>query len=55
MVTIADVMEACKILARKSAGTQPTPVELIAADLTKSDGVTINDVMEICKILARKA
>ena len=52
-VTIADVMEACKILARKSAEIDPTAVEIAAGDLDADKDVTIADVMEICKILAR--
>ncbi|MCI8360224.1 MAG: hypothetical protein HFE86_02675 [Clostridiales bacterium] len=54
-VTIQDVMEACKVLARKSAGTEPTPGELLRGDLDGDDTVTINDVMELCKILARQS
>lgn len=53
-VTIADVMEACKILARKSADIDPTPEELKRGDLDGDKDVTIADVMEICKILARQ-
>ena len=55
VVTIQDVMEACKILARRSAGTNPTEDEIARGDLDGVDGITISDVMEICKILARKA
>ncbi|MCI8361266.1 MAG: family 78 glycoside hydrolase catalytic domain [Clostridiales bacterium] len=54
-VTIQDVMEACKILARKSAGKTPTADELAVSDLDGNKDVSINDVMEICKILARQA
>lgn len=54
-VTIQDVMEACKILARQSAGKKPTDEELELGDLDGSNSITINDVMEICKILARQA
>ena len=53
-VTIQDVMEACKVLARKSAGTPPTSGELLRGNLDGDDTITIGDVMEICKILARK-
>ena len=52
-VTIADVMEACKILARKSAGDDPSHLETLVGDLDKDGYVDIADVMEICKILAR--
>ena len=53
-VTIADVMEACKVMARDSAGTDPTSAEKLLGDLDKDSEVTIADVMEICKILARQ-
>ena len=52
-VTIADVMEACKIMARESAGTDPTDHEIACGDLDGDGEITIADVMEICKILAR--
>ena len=52
-VTIADVMEACKVMARESAGTDPTDDEIARGDLDKDGEITIADVMEICKILAR--
>ncbi len=54
-VTISDVMEACKILARQTAGQPPTQRELLVGNLDGSDGIAIGDVMEICKILARQA
>lgn len=53
-VTIADVMEACKVMARESAGSKPTPLERAVGDLDDDGDVTIADVMEICKILARQ-
>ena len=53
-VTIADVMEACKILARKSAEIDPSADEIARGDLDGDKDVTIADVMEICKILARQ-
>ena len=53
-VTIADVMEACKVLARKSAEIDPTDGEIARGDLDGDQDVTIADVMEICKILARQ-
>ena len=54
-VTIADVMEACKVMARDSAGTDPTDEEIIRGDLDGDGEITIADVMEICKILARQS
>ena len=54
-VTIDDVMEACKVLARKSAGTDPIDDEIDRGDLDEDGKITINDVMEICKVLARRA
>ena len=53
-VTIADVMEACKVMARESAGTDPTDDEIKRGDLDDDGEITIADVMEICKILARQ-
>ena len=53
-VTIADVMEACKVMARESAGTDPTDDEIARGDLDDDGEITIADVMEICKILARQ-
>ena len=52
-ITIADVMEVCKVMARQSAGTLPSADLLRACDLTGDDVVAIDDVMELCKILAR--
>ncbi|MCI8360846.1 MAG: prolyl oligopeptidase family serine peptidase [Clostridiales bacterium] len=54
-VTIQDVMEACKVLARQSAGKAPTADEMLRGNLDGDDKFTISDIMEICKILARKA
>lgn len=53
-VTIQDVMEACKVLARKSAGRPPSADEMARGDLNQDGAFVISDVMEICKILARK-
>ena len=55
LVTIQDVMEACKVLARQSAGVHPTEEEMRRGDLDGDAAFTIGDVMEICKILARTA
>ena len=52
-VTIQDVMEACKVLARKTAGKEPTADEMAWGNLDGDQAFTIGDVMEICKILAR--
>ena len=54
-VNIADVMEACKVMAREAAGTDPTADEMVRGDLDRDHQFTIADVMEICKILARKS
>lgn len=53
-VTIQDVMEACKVLARKSAGQAPSAEELRRGNMDGDADFTISDVMEICKLLARK-
>ena len=54
-VTIQDVMEACKVLARQTAGKAPAEDEMKRGDLDGDDRFTIADVMEICKLLARQA
>ena len=54
-VTIEDVMEACKVLARKTAGKEPAEEEMQRGNLDGDNAFTITDVMEICKILARRA
>ena len=53
-VDISDVMALCKVLARKSAGQDPTRDEIARGDLTGEGDVTITDVMALCKILAKK-
>lgn len=54
-ITIVDVMEACKVLARQSADGEATPDEIDRGDMDGDEKVTITDVMDICKILARNA
>ncbi|MCI8359866.1 MAG: hypothetical protein HFE86_00835 [Clostridiales bacterium] len=54
-VNISDVMEACKVLARQSAGTAPSEFEMAAGNLDGDDRFTITDVMELCKMLARNS
>lgn len=53
-ITIQDVMEACKVLARQSAGREPTDDEMTRGNLNGDTAFTISDIMEICKLLARK-
>ncbi len=53
-VTITDIMEACRVLARKAADIVPTPDEIAIGDLNTDGDMTIIDVMMICRILARK-
>ena len=53
-LTITDVMEACRVLARKSAGIDPTPEEIKLGDLNGDTYFTITDIMMLCKILASK-
>lgn len=53
-VTIEDVMAACRILARKNTGNDPTGDELARGDLTGDGSIQIDDIMSICRILARK-
>ena len=52
-VTVADVMEGCRILARKSAGIKPNEDEMARGDVTGDGSFNISDIMGICKILAR--
>ncbi|MCI8360264.1 MAG: hypothetical protein HFE86_02885 [Clostridiales bacterium] len=54
-ITIQDVMETCKILARQAGGTEPAAEEHMLADIDEDSRVDVSDVMGICKILARKA
>ena len=54
-VTITDVMDACRILARKSAGSLPLADELARGDLDEDGDITIKDIMGICRILARQS
>ncbi len=53
-VDILDVMAACRILARKNAGSMPNNVEIQRGDMTGDGQVTIEDIMAICRILASK-
>ena len=52
-VDIGDVMAACRILARKNAGSLPTTDEIARGDLTGDGDVQIDDIMAICRLLAR--
>lgn len=52
-VTITDVMQACRVLARKNTGERPTPEEIRIGDLDGDKDITITDIMGICRILAR--
>ena len=53
-VSIIDVMQACKILARSNSGAQPTDQEVFIGDLTGDGKVLIDDVMALCKRLAQQ-
>ena len=53
-VNITDVMELCKVLARKSMNQEPTADEVARGDLTGEGVVAINDVMALCKVLANR-
>ena len=54
-ITIVDVMELCKVLARQAAGDAATPDEMDRGDMDGDERLTIGDVMEVCKLLARQA
>lgn len=53
VVSIADVMEACKVLARSAAGGDSGRALTWSCELTGDDAVTIVDVMELCRLIAR--
>ena len=53
IISISDVMEACKIIARASAGQQEDERLAWAADMDEDQEVNISDVMELCKAIAR--
>ena len=55
VVDIQDVMAACKVLARQTAGTEPTAAEILSGDTTGEGNMAIDDVMGICRILANQA
>lgn len=54
-VEIEDVMSACRVLARQTAGVSPTAEEYRLCDLDGSGTVDISDIMGICRILAGAA
>ena len=54
-IDIQDVMAACRILARKNSGDEPSNEELAKADMNGDKAIDILDVMLICRILARNA
>ena len=51
-VNVTDVMEACRVLARKSNDQAPTPEEMERGDVDQDGYFTITDVMQICKIIS---
>ena len=53
-ISIQDVMSLCKVLARHTAGQQPTDLEILIGSLNGDEIVDITDVMALCKILARQ-
>ncbi len=52
-LTIKDVMEACKLLARRTAGLESDRALVWSCELTGDDQVTVADVMELCKRIVR--
>ena len=52
-ITVADVMEACKVLARSTAGSYNDRALVWSCELTGDDAVTITDVMELCRLIAK--
>ena len=53
-IDIIDVMECCRVLARRSTGTLPDEDEIRYGDMNGDGDVTITDVMALCKVLASK-
>ena len=53
-VNITDVMQLCRVLARKSNHQEPTEEERLVGDVNGDTNITISDVMALCKILASK-
>lgn len=53
-LTIADVMAACRVLARKTAGQHPSDEEMALGNLDGDEIFTIADVMAMCRLLAQK-
>lgn len=53
-VKIDDVMQVCKLLARKAAGREIDKALLWTCDMDGDGEMTISDAMELCKWLARK-
>ncbi len=53
-VDIQDIMGACRILARKNTGIDPTDEEKARVDMDKNGDIDISDIMSICRILARQ-
>ena len=53
-VNISDVMELCKVLARKALNQEPTELETAVGDVNGDTYVTITDIMALCKILASR-
>ena len=54
-VNVSDVMEACRVLARKSLNQAPTEDEMKRGDVNGDGYFTITDVMQICKMIAANA
>ncbi len=54
-VDIVDVMGACRILARKNTGTDPTDEEKARVDMNEDNDIDISDIMSICRVIARES
>ncbi len=54
VVNITDVMEACRVLARKNTGNDPLPEEMLRGDMDEDGRFLIDDIMGICRVLAQK-
>lgn len=54
-IDIQDVMAACRILARKNSGDEPSGQEKDRVDMNGDETVDIQDIMLICRVLARNS
>lgn len=54
-INIQDVMALCRVLARQTAGDQPSAEEWELGDINSDETIDIQDVMGLCRILATQS